>query len=593
MHRTDTPPSVVFTNQAKCRDCYRCVRVCPVKAIRVQDGQASVHPKRCLSCGTCIRECPQGAKTYRRDLDKVHEILASNNRVAVSIAPSFAGFLLDWEWRRLPSALRKLGFWRVEETAVGAWHAAYTLKERLSGPNTRHSTLIESSCPAVVNYIERYRPDRVPDIAPVLSPMLSHARLLKELHGQDLGVVFIGPCVAKKSEAERPEHEGLVGAVLTFEELFDWFREQNIDLAQLEESAFDAEPGSDARYYPLLGGCLQTAEIASDKLSDRVLSASGFDEVREVLQTPQNPHLELIEALFCPEGCIGGPAIPSEGNPFERRLRLIQYVREQTPMPGQSTATPQKNISFTARFRPKPVDESQSVSELAIRQALERTGKIDPENQLNCGACGYPTCRDKAIAVCLDLAEAEMCLPYMRHLAERRTDRIIETSPNGIVLLNQRLEILSMNAAFRKLFYCSNALLGKQISQIVDPEMFERLAAGSEGPIEATVKHESYHRICHQVAYRLPQDQQFVGIFVNITETRKNQEELEALRNEALRQAHELLEHQIEMAQEMTRFLGENTARGEELVENLMTLVRQNPSTPNSEAGPSHGLPPR
>jgi iron only hydrogenase large subunit-like protein len=569
------------------------VRVCPVKAIRVQDGQASVHPKRCLSCGTCIRECPQGAKTYRRDLDKVREILARKNRVAVSIAPSFAGFLREWEWRRLPSALRKLGFCRVEETAVGAWHAAHTLKNLLANSASRHTTLIESSCPAVVNYIERYRPDRVPDIAPVLSPMMSHARLLKELHGLDLAIVFVGPCVAKKSEAERPEHAGLVEAVLTFEELFDWFLEENIDLAQLEESAFDAEPGSDARYYPLLGGCLQTAEIASDKLSDRVLSASGFDEVREVLQTPQDPHLDLIEALFCPEGCIGGPAIPSEGNPFERRLRLIQYVREQTPVPGQPVAVSHENISFTARFCPKPVDESHSVSELAIRQALERTGKIDPENQLNCGACGYPTCRDKAIAVCLGLAEAEMCLPYMRHLAERRTDRIIETSPNGIVLLNERLEILSMNAAFRKLFYCSNALLGKHISLIVDPEMFERLAAGTEGPIEETIKHSSYNRICHQIVYRLPQDQQFVGLFINVTETRKSQEELEALRSEALRQAHELLEHQIQMAQEMTRFLGENTARGEELVENLMTLVRQNSSNPNPEPPNPHGLPAR
>jgi PAS domain S-box-containing protein len=221
----------------------------------------------------------------------------------------------------------------------------------------------------------------------------------------------------------------------------------------------------------------------------------------------------------------------------------------------------------------KPVPDDSRVTDAAIRGIYAKTGKLDPKNQLNCGACGYSTCRDKAVAVVRGMAEAEMCIPYMRYLAERRTDRIIETSPNGIVTLDENLRILSMNPAFRRLFMCSEAVLGRHISYLMDPDPFERLAAGVVARVECVSEHRNYRYVFHQIMYRLPEENQFVGIFVDVTETRANRDELGRLRAETLAQARELMEHQLKVAQQVTRFLGENTARGEELVEKLVRLV--------------------
>ncbi len=233
---------IVFTNKAQCRDCYRCVRACPVKAIRMQGGQASVDVDRCVACGTCIRECPQQAKTYRRDLTAARALLAGEAPVAVSIAPSFAGLMEDWKRRRLPSALRRLGFVRAAETAIGAWHVARQTARRLAEePDRPH---IATACPAVVNYVERYHPDAAKWLTPIVSPMVAHARLLRKSLADGVKVVFVGPCVAKKDEADRDAMLGEVDAVLTFEELFEWLDDEGIDLATCEDSPFDeAVPG--------------------------------------------------------------------------------------------------------------------------------------------------------------------------------------------------------------------------------------------------------------------------------------------------------------------------------------------------------------
>ena len=210
---------------------------------------------------------------------------------------------------------------------------------------------------------------------------------------------------------------------------------------------------------------------------------------------------------------------------------------------------------------------------------LERTGKAREEDQLNCGACGYGSCRDKAIAVIRGLAEPEMCIPHMRRLAEQRVDRIIETSPNGIVILDEQLRILHTNPAFRRYFTCSPAIHGQPVSALMDPEPFERLASGQDSLIEMTVEHTHYSLICHQIAYLLPKERQYVGIFVNITNQRTSQQKLDTLRTQTITQASELLQHQIQMAEEIARFLGESTAWGEDLVEKLILLGREDSET--------------
>ncbi len=564
---TSAPNDIIFTNKARCRDCYRCVRVCPVKAIRMHDGQAHVDTERCIACGTCVRECPQGAKSIRNDVQRAVRLLASGEPVACSVAPSFAAAFEPWQQRRLPSALRQLGFSYVGETAIGAYHsAAATARAVARDPNRRH---VCTACPAVVRYVERYRPAQLSQLVPVVSPMMAHARHVHEQRGENWKVVFLGPCVAKKAEAERPELAGAVDCVLTFEELQQWLEQEGIDLRTCEESGFDEAPEGEARLFPLEGGCVRTAGWTTDVLDGHVLAVSGFNEVRDSLDSlTADAEPLIIEPLFCARGCIGGPAMPGEQTSYHRRGEVLKYAEH---CPGCPPDTSQTHVLAT-RFTPSQADREE-ITEEQIRHVLEKTGKASEEDQLNCGACGYPTCREKAIAVIRGLAEVDMCMPYVRRLAEQRVDRIIETSPNGIVILDDQLRILSMNPAFRRMFMCSDAVCGRPVSYLLDPEPFERLAADPGQLIESTVEYPNYHLTCHQILYALADEQQYVGIFVNVTRAQTSERQLDELRVQTVLQARELLDQQTTMAETIAVCLGENAARSEALLDKLMLLA--------------------
>lgn len=557
---------VVFTNKARCRDCYRCLRVCPVKAIRLENGQAQVVPELCIACGTCVRECPQHAKQYRHDIEAVSRLLASGRPVAVSVAPSFAADLKDWECARLPAALRRLGFAYVGETAVGAWHVARQSADLMEQTtDTRFCT----ACPAFVHYVSAYRPELARRLLPVASPMIAHARQIKATH-PDWAVVFIGPCIAKKHEATTSGEA--VDYVLTFEELAQWLGEARIDFKALEESEFDDRAPALSGAFPLPGGLLETSGRDGRPIAAESLAVAGFTEIEEALgelESSQKPL--LLEALFCQHGCINGPGLANHLPLILRRQAILQHTQQR----AASTSAPALDVDAThERYESAPAPLSE-VSEEAIRRLLDETGKARPEDQLNCGACGYPSCRAKAIAVLRGMAEREMCLPLMRRLAERRTDRIIETSPNGILIVDEHLNIAHMNPAFRRFFMCSDALLGRKVATLMDPEPFERLASGQSETIEATVRHDNYHLLCHEIIYALEEEKQYVGIFVNITHTQANRKKLNELRHQTIAQAKELLEHQVNMAQQMALYLGQSTAQGESLVRDLLKLAAQ------------------
>jgi len=568
---------IVFTRKAKCRDCHRCVRACPVKAIRVRDGQAQVVAERCIGCGTCIRECPQHAKAYRNDVTDAAALIADSELVVASVAPSYAAIFEPWERKRLPSALRRLGFRYVAETAA----AAQVVAEAGAAYVARHpdQSFVWSSCPAATEYVRRYRPEMASMLMPIASPMVAHARWLRQRLGRGVKVIFIGPCVAKKAEAERPECRD-VDLALTFEELAEWLRDENVHLSSCEESEFD-ETGADARLYPLPDGALRTAGMLSADLGAKAFSADGFTDVDRALDlVAESTEPRILESLFCSGGCINGPATATRRNVFSRRFDLEDAASASAD--GHSIAVhsgtgrlapPADSSLLDAAVRtPTPVLRPVSVS--AITEALAATGKTGPEDQLDCGACGYATCRDKAIAVVRGMAEPDMCIPYMRHLAETRNDLILDASPNGILTLDSHFQILSMNPAFRKHFRAGEATLGKNISVLMDPEPFLRLAATTdEDHLEMTIRHERYGVTFHQILFRLEDANQYVGIFVDITASEKDQRELEQMRTKTVEQAQELLDHQIAIAQQLAEFLGESTARGEVLVQNLLAMA--------------------
>ncbi len=490
--------------------------------------------------------------------------------VAVSIAPSFAAAFGEWERRCLPSALRRLGFAHVSETAVGAYYVAREAAEVVSAePGGQH---ILSACPAVVSYVERYVPELADRLTPVVSPMVAHARHLRRKLGAMTPVVFIGPCTAKKAEAERPEYAGEVACVLTFTELREWLESEGIDLSACEESAFDEEPLGAGRYFALEGGSLRTAMMSTDLLSLRTATVSGYEELRDALDSmAASPEPVTLEPLFCAPGCVGGPGMGCESVSFARRAALLRYAEDRPgAQPEPEMETP--GFALATRFAARP-EPAGAVSPEALRKALEATGKYSADDELNCGACGYASCREKAEAVVLGMAEPEMCIPHMKRLAERRTDRIIETSPNGIVILDSKLTIVSMNAAFKDMFSCSDAVCGRPISYLIDQHPFERVASGQMAIVNEIATHDRYHLVTHQLIYAMPEDGQIVGIFVNITKSQADLRKLNQLRAQAVQQAEELLQHQIEMAQGIARTLGEGAARSEQLVASLVRIM--------------------
>jgi iron only hydrogenase large subunit-like protein len=559
----------IYTIRANCHNCYRCVRECPVNAIRISDGQAQVEDDLCIKCGTCVRECPQHAKTVRSDLAEARALISSGRSVAVSLAPSFAAKYPKELAGRVPDALRQLGFQIVGETAEGA---KYVTDRSFEEPQTGS---ICTACPAVVNYVEKYRHEYLDALIPVVSPMIAHGRMIKEKH-PDVAVIFIGPCAAKKQEIRNLKNAGIIDVALTFEELSEWFELENIQVENCAESDFDQyhEIG-DARLFPILGGMLKTGGIESDGTQADVLHVSGALDVMGLFLDEPDFKDKLIEPLFCKGGCIGGPCFGGGGNSmFALRESIIRYAKEA----GESeTAQPAQGISYQADFL-WDEQKREEISDEQIQKIFERTGKTDPINQLNCGACGYKSCLENAVAVAQDMAEIEMCIPYMRRLAHQRTDRIIDTMPNGIVILDSELCIVKMNPAFQKMFMCNNGILGRRISYLVNADGFERLQSGSAEQHESI--QSKYGIKYHEILYTLPDDRQYVGIYSDISKVTYDSAQLDTIKTQTVLHAKEFLDHQVRFAQEMAHYLGKSTAQSEEIARRLIGLYEEEGGEP-------------
>ncbi|MFO7621936.1 MAG: [Fe-Fe] hydrogenase large subunit C-terminal domain-containing protein [Bacteroidales bacterium] len=427
---------LVYTIKELCRTCYTCVRECPAKAIRIVGGQAEVIDERCIACGNCTKVCSQGAKVFLDTTDRVVKMLDGNQEVAAIVAPSFpAEFTEISDHRILVGMIRSLGFKYVAEVSFGADLVAERYRKLVE---ESRDCFISSDCPSIVNYIKFYHPDLVDHLAPVVSPMVAMGRVIREKYGNDTRVVFIGPCVAKKAESSE------IDEAITFTELREMFTGMEITPEGIHPSDLDPPAGGRGAIFPVTRGLLQTANINDDAITGNIIAAEGREDFQSALKEFEaglikNQHMELL----CCEGCIMGPGLSKNGKQYNRRAQVSKYAAGK--METIDTEEWQKAVEYYAdldlSFRHRPEDHRIDIpDEAEVARVLVSMGKISDKDHLNCGACGYETCTEHAIAITKGLAEIEMCLPY--------TIETLHKSVNDLALTNEKL--ISMKQALKQ-----------------------------------------------------------------------------------------------------------------------------------------------
>lgn len=546
----------LFTiDREKCNNCYKCLRACPSKAIRMLHDRAEVVEDRCICCGNCQTICPQQAISIKSDLFYIRKAISEGRQVVASIAPSFAGVFREKKPEQIVSALKKLGFSNVEETASGAAIVTEAYREIVKdkGPGL----YLSSACPATVNLIEKYYPELVKNLLPVKSPMLAHAELLKFLYGKDAFTVFIGPCIAKKQEAEDAEDKA-IDAVLTFEELSTWFEEREICVADSEELPFDNRSSYRGAAYPLKGG------IASG-LNDLINChhVDGIKEAKEMLDWLREgkEKTAFVEISVCSGSCIGGPVLPKDSpNYYWREKSIKNYMKKISDLCQGQMKTVPPTLNIWAKYELCPVIKAEPKEEDIIK-ILQQMWKYDKKDELNCEACGYVNCREKAAAVFEGMAETSMCMPYMRARAESLQNIIFENSPNIIFMLDKDLKIKEVNPRAEAVFQIDAKIWkGKNMNELIDTETFQKVLESKENLYNHRRSYANYGLTLLESVLYIEDQEVVLCIMTDVTRQEKHQMELSEMKKNTIDAAQNVIDKQMRVAQEIASLLGETTA---------------------------------
>ncbi len=534
--------------KSNCKNCYKCIRHCPVKAIRFSGNQAHIIGNECILCGQCFVVCPQNAKEIVNEVEKVKVLIQSGDPVVVSLAPSFIANYDGVGINSMRSALQKLGFFDVEETAIGATIVKNEY-ERILAEEDR-DVIISSCCHSINLLIQKHYPAALGYLADVMSPMQAHCQDIKK-RIPNAKTVFVGPCVAKKDEAEY--YEGIADAVLTFEELTEWLKEENIEL----EPVSDKDEFSRARFFPTTGGVLKTMSEVSDYT---YVAIDGVENCIAVLKDIEKGkiHKCFIEMSSCVGSCVGGPVIEKyhHTSNIKDYIEVASYAGSkdfEVDMPKPIEL--KKNFSFIERKLPMP-------SEIEINNILRQMGKFKPSDELNCGSCGYNTCREKAIAISQGKAEFSMCLPYLKDKAESFSDTIVKNTPNGLIVLNEQLEVQQINTAARKIMNIRSAsdVLGDQVIRILDPSVFMTVLSTGRDVRDQRVYLAEYKRYVEQTVVYDRDSHLLIGIMRDVTDEEAEREKKENISRQTVEVADRVVEKQMRIVQEIASLLGETAA---------------------------------
>lgn len=533
--------------KSNCKNCYKCIRNCPVKSISFSDNQAQIVKDECILCGMCFVSCPQNAKQIRNDVDVAKGLIASGREVYVSLAPSFVANYRGAGIQAMRHALQQLGFTDVGETAIGATIVKKQYESILAEKKQR--ILISSCCHSVNTLIQKYYPDALAYLARVLSPMQAHCKRIKEEH-PDAYTVFIGPCISKKDEAEK--YPGLVDCVLTYEELTGWLEEAGISIDELA----DSEREGRARLFPTAGGIIRSMDLESDM---NYVTIDGMDNCLNALEDIRNGNLDncFIEMSACKGSCIGGPVMNRERhNPVRDFVAVNEFSGKTDFDVGMiDRASTAKDFAYEALARQMPGSR-------AIQEILNKMGKHTKEQELNCGSCGYNTCRDKAVAVFMGKADLTMCLPYLKEKAESFSDKIINNTPNGIIVLNEQLEVQQINLAACEILNIRRAddILNSPIVRVLDPTQYVLAMENEQNVYDKRMYLAEYHKYVEETIIYDKEYHIIMSIMKDVTSEEAMRVSKEKQSRQAIEITDKVVEKQMRVVQEIASLLGETTA---------------------------------
>lgn len=540
--------SYIKFKKSNCKNCYKCIRNCPVKSIRFSNDQAHIVEDECILCGHCFIVCPQNAKEIREDVVRVKEMIRSGKPVYVSMAPSFTAAFGDCTIAAMETALKKLGFAAVEETAIGATIVKRRYEEMME--NQEQDVIISSCCHSVNLLIQKYFPKALPYLAHVMSPMQAHCQKIKNEH-PDVYTVFIGPCISKKAEAEA--YPGIVDAVLTFEELAEWMSSEAIVLEQQEDTV---EKGR-ARLFPTTGGILNTMR-SSEEMGYPYMVIDGADNCIRALKDISEGKLDkcFIEMSICAGSCVNGPVFAAQKNHIKNQLSILKYAGTQDFTLEQPEA---KELSKSMPFMNA---QAQKPGEAQIQEILRKMGKTSPADELNCGSCGYNTCREKAIAVYQGKAQITMCLPYLKEKAESFSDKIINNTPNGIMVLNESFEVQEINKAARRIMNIQyvHDILGAPVVRILDPEPYIQVLQTGKNVHDKRIYLAEYQKYVEETIIYDKNYHIIMSIMRDVTDEEEQRTKKESISQKTIEITDQMVEKQMRVVQEIASLLGETTA---------------------------------
>ena len=535
--------------KSNCKNCCKCIRHCPVKSIRFSANQAHVIGNECILCGQCFVVCPQNAREISSEAEKVKVLIQSGAPVYVSLAPSFIANYRGVGIESMKKALLSLGFKDVEETAIGATIVKKEYERMIK--EDKRDVIISSCCHSINLLIQKYYPAELACLADVLSPMLAHAKDIK-LRFPEAKVVFIGPCIAKKDEAAF--YDGYVDAVLTFKELTDLFKAENVVL----EKTLDETENSRARFFPTTGGILKTMDTSSSD-GYTYLAIDGVENCISALKDIEQGkvHNCFIEMSACVGSCVGGPVMEDYRRaPIEDYMAVSSYA-------GKKDFEVKQMDSYDVKKHFARIELRNGVpSEAEIKEILKKMGKTRPEDELNCGSCGYDTCREKAIAIYHGKAEISMCLPYLKEKAESFSDCIVNNTPNGLIVLNDKLEVQQINVAARKIMNIRSVsdVLGDQVVRILDPGIFMKVLETKRSVRNQRTYLAEYKKYVEQTVVYDDAYQLLICIMRDITDEENEREKKESISRQTVEVADKVVDKQMRIVQEIASLLGETAA---------------------------------